>query len=121
MAPKTPSPQKRKRGARAAAVPTASPATPQAKGKGKAAAAAAAAAAAVKPKYGVDPECQLAGAAVHGDYSAMLNQTNVGANNNKFYRLQLLKGAPRIPHASAAPRIRAVASGWKGGWLQMAA
>ena len=31
---------------------------------------------------------------VHGDYNAMLNQTNIGANNNKFYVIQVLeKGA----------------------------
>lgn len=29
--------------------------------------------------------------AVHEDYAVMLNQTNIGQNNNKFYVLQLLK------------------------------
>jgi poly [ADP-ribose] polymerase len=27
---------------------------------------------------------------VLGDYDAMLNQTNIGANNNKFYVIQVL-------------------------------
>ena len=27
---------------------------------------------------------------VHEDYSCMLNQTNIGANNNKFYVIQLI-------------------------------
>lgn len=71
--------------------------------------AVAAAAAAAKPSPSVDPMCTLRGAAVHEDFSAMLNQTNVGANNNKFYRVQLLDGAPPAvcvsvctPHCTAA-------------------
>ncbi len=27
---------------------------------------------------------------VHGDYDCMLNQTNIGENNNKFYVIQVL-------------------------------
>ncbi|HTL34408.1 MAG TPA: WGR domain-containing protein [Kofleriaceae bacterium] len=39
----------------------------------------------------VDSVCPLAGAKVHEDYDCMLNQTNIGANNNKFYVIQLLE------------------------------
>ncbi len=40
----------------------------------------------------VDSNCPGASQyAVHGDYNAMLNQTNIGANNNKFYVIQLLE------------------------------
>jgi poly [ADP-ribose] polymerase len=39
----------------------------------------------------VDQHCSVAGAAVHEDYDCMLNQTNIGANNNKFYVIQLLE------------------------------
>eukprot|EP00892_Ulva_mutabilis_P000375 jgi/Ulvmu1/10338/UM061_0021.1 len=110
VAPKTPSPQKRKRGTCAAATPVTTPpapaakAAPRAKGRGKAAAvkveatptkapavAPHAAASPAKTKHAVDPVCPVPGATVHEDFSAMLNQTNVGANNNKFYRLQLLE------------------------------
>lgn len=38
----------------------------------------------------VDAHCSVAGAAVHEDYDCMLNQTNIGENNNKFYVIQLL-------------------------------
>ncbi len=39
----------------------------------------------------VDSSCPLSGSAtVHEDWDAMLNQTNIGANNNKFYVIQLL-------------------------------
>lgn len=67
---------------------------PKAK-KGKKADAAAPATAAAPAKkgkvtYKVDPAVRLGGAAVYEDYDAMLNQTNIGANNNKFYRIQVL-------------------------------
>jgi poly [ADP-ribose] polymerase 2/3/4 len=39
----------------------------------------------------VDTLCTLKGAVVHEDYDCMLNQTNIGANNNKFYVIQLLE------------------------------
>ena len=39
----------------------------------------------------VDALCPLSGAVVHEDYDCMLNQTNIGANNNKFYVIQLLE------------------------------
>jgi poly [ADP-ribose] polymerase 2/3/4 len=59
-----------------------------ARAKPPAAAMAAVAAAAVIP---VDEHCHLKGTAkVVDDWDAMLNQTNIGANNNKFYVLQLL-------------------------------
>jgi poly [ADP-ribose] polymerase len=38
----------------------------------------------------VDDNCPVKGAAVHEDFDCILNQTNVGANNNKFYVIQLL-------------------------------
>lgn len=38
----------------------------------------------------VDTHCSVSGAAVHEDYDCMLNQTNIGHNNNKFYVIQLL-------------------------------
>lgn len=42
-----------------------------------------------KPK--VDDVCPISGSAeVYEDYDCMLNQTNIGQNNNKFYVLQLL-------------------------------
>lgn len=47
-------------------------------------------AAAKKPSIPVDDNCPLKGAAVHEDYDCILNQTNIGANNNKFYVIQLL-------------------------------
>jgi WGR domain len=43
--------------------------------------------------HDVDPECPIGRVSVVEDYSVTLNQTNVDANNNKFYRLQVL-GAP---------------------------
>ena len=39
----------------------------------------------------VDSKCSLSGAVVHQDYDCTLNQTNIGANNNKFYVIQLLE------------------------------
>src|SRR5258706_16416128 len=44
-----------------------------------------------KIKIPVDSSCPLSGAAVHEDYDCMLNQTNIGANNKKFYVIQLLE------------------------------
>jgi poly [ADP-ribose] polymerase len=41
-----------------------------------------------KPK--VDECCSMGGVSVVDDYAAMLNQTNVGQNNNKFYVIQVL-------------------------------
>lgn len=42
----------------------------------------------------VDDHCPLkTKAKVVGDWDAMLNQTNIGANNNKFYVIQLLEQA----------------------------
>lgn len=38
----------------------------------------------------VDENCSLQGAKVHEDFDCILNQTNIGANNNKFYVIQLL-------------------------------
>lgn len=38
----------------------------------------------------VDDVCRLSGVTVHEDYDCMLNQTNIGANNNKYYRIQVL-------------------------------
>lgn len=44
-----------------------------------------------KTSIPVDALCPLSGAVVHEDYDCMLNQTNIGANNNKFYVIQLLE------------------------------
>src|SRR5688572_32263231 len=52
---------------------------------------ASAAAAGKKLNIPVDSVCPLSGASVHEDYDCMLNQTNIGANNNKFYVIQLLE------------------------------
>jgi len=42
----------------------------------------------------VDDFCPVkSGGKVHEDYDAMLNQTNIGANNNKFYVLQVVNNA----------------------------
>ena len=64
---------KAKKGKKAAAAPAAA----------AAAAAPAAAASTKKASYKVDPAVRIGGAAVFEDYDAMLNQTNIGANNNK--------------------------------------
>lgn len=40
----------------------------------------------------VDSRCTTPGLKVVDDYSVTLNQTNVGANNNKFYIIQVLEG-----------------------------
>ena len=48
-----------------------------------------------KPKSGSRPVDKLfpqsASAEVHEDFDCMLNQTNIGHNNNKFYIIQVLK------------------------------
>ncbi|XP_065065957.1 protein mono-ADP-ribosyltransferase PARP3-like [Rhopilema esculentum] len=41
----------------------------------------------------VDSICHLSNAAVFEDYDCMLNQTNIGQNNNKFYVIQLLQSS----------------------------
>lgn len=33
---------------------------------------------------------------VHEDYDCMLNQTNIGQNNNKFYVIQVIKDNNRF-------------------------
>ncbi|KAM9814110.1 protein mono-ADP-ribosyltransferase PARP3 [Neosynchiropus ocellatus] len=46
----------------------------------------------VKGKRKMDDHCTLPNSAeVHEDYDCMLNQTNIGNNNNKFYVIQVLK------------------------------
>ncbi len=45
----------------------------------------------------VDDNCPLKSkATVHEDYDAMLNQTNIGANNNKFYVIQVLESGGKF-------------------------
>jgi len=45
-----------------------------------------------KQSAAADPACPRAHTStVAGDADVMLNQTNIGANNNKFYRMQLLR------------------------------
>ena len=57
-------------------------------------AAAVAPAAVVIP---VDEHCPLHGKGkVVGDWDAMLNQTNIGANNNKFYVIQLIEAGGKF-------------------------
>ena len=47
-------------------------------------------------KIPVDEHCELSGkATVVDDWDAMLNQTNIGANNNKFYVIQLLQSGSK--------------------------
>ncbi|XP_014843784.1 PREDICTED: poly [ADP-ribose] polymerase 3 [Poecilia mexicana] len=46
----------------------------------------------VKDKRKVDEHCQLVSSGeVHEDYDCMLNQTNIGHNNNKFYVIQVIR------------------------------
>ncbi|XP_015243834.1 PREDICTED: poly [ADP-ribose] polymerase 3 [Cyprinodon variegatus] len=45
----------------------------------------------MKGKRKVDEHCYLSSAEVHEDYDCMLNQTNIGNNNNKFYVIQVVK------------------------------
>ncbi|XP_077581623.1 protein mono-ADP-ribosyltransferase PARP3 isoform X2 [Stigmatopora nigra] len=49
----------------------------------------------VKCKKTVDEFCSLSGE-VHEDYDCMLNQTNIGLNNNKFYVIQVIKAANKF-------------------------
>lgn len=44
----------------------------------------------VKGKRKVDDHCSMSGE-VHEDFDCMLNQTNIGFNNNKFYVIQVIK------------------------------
>ncbi|KAK7496119.1 hypothetical protein BaRGS_00012529 [Batillaria attramentaria] len=45
-----------------------------------------------KKKHKPDALCPVGGnCTVHEDYDAMLNQTNIGHNNNKYYIIQVLK------------------------------
>lgn len=47
-----------------------------------------------KLKSKIDSICQMSavdGAKIHEDYDCMLNQTNIGHNNNKFYIIQLIE------------------------------
>lgn len=44
----------------------------------------------VKGTRNPDSFCHLSNAEVHEDYDCMLNQTNIGNNNNKFYLIQVL-------------------------------
>lgn len=53
--------------------------------------AGAAKAATAATKIPVDEHCHLGKARVVDDWDAMLNQTNIGANNNKFYVIQLVQ------------------------------
>ncbi len=56
-------------------------------------AASASAASSAKVKTGsipVDDNCTVTGGQVHEDFDCILNQTNIGANNNKFYVIQLV-------------------------------
>lgn len=39
----------------------------------------------------IDPNCNLFSAVVYEDFDCMLNQTNIGNNNNKFYIIQLIQ------------------------------
>jgi hypothetical protein len=39
----------------------------------------------------LDPNCPVVGGEVFEDYDCMLNQTNIGQNNNKFYVVQVIK------------------------------
>ncbi|XP_072238324.1 protein mono-ADP-ribosyltransferase PARP3 [Leuresthes tenuis] len=46
----------------------------------------------IKGKKKVDEYCPLSSSAeVYEDYGCMLNQTNIGQNNNKFYNIQVIK------------------------------
>ncbi len=42
----------------------------------------------------IDPNSGLAGS-VHQDFDCMLNQVNIGSNNNKFYKIQLVENGGR--------------------------
>ncbi|XP_037107967.1 protein mono-ADP-ribosyltransferase PARP3 [Syngnathus acus] len=48
----------------------------------------------IKGRRKVDEHCSLSGSGeVHEDFDCMLNQTNIGHNNNKFYVIQIIKAA----------------------------
>ena len=59
----------------------------------------------VKVQQQVDPACGRLGASVVEDYSVMLACTNVGPNQNKFYRMQVL-GA-HAPHMMRVATLHA--------------
>lgn len=44
-----------------------------------------------KSKAKVDAMCSLSSGQVHEDFDCMLNQTNIGHNNNKFYIIQVIE------------------------------
>lgn len=44
----------------------------------------------------VDGHCSVKGGKVHADFDCMLNQTNIGANNNKFYVIQMIEKAGKF-------------------------
>lgn len=44
----------------------------------------------------VDSQCGVWSAKVVGDWDCMLNQTNIGHNNNKFYIIQLLQAGGSV-------------------------
>ncbi|KAG8536786.1 hypothetical protein GDO81_025680, partial [Engystomops pustulosus] len=53
-----------------------------------------------KGKAKIDASCSLSGQSnmeVHEDYDCMLNQTNIGHNNNKFYIIQLIHSTDKKP------------------------
>uniref|UniRef100_H3DAV8 Poly (ADP-ribose) polymerase family, member 3 n=1 Tax=Tetraodon nigroviridis TaxID=99883 RepID=H3DAV8_TETNG len=51
----------------------------------------------VKGRRKVDEHCSLsASGEVHEDYDCMLNQTNIGHNNNKFYVIQVIQANNRF-------------------------
>src|SRR5262245_41009891 len=74
--------------------------TAKTSGKGAAATTAVAVAVAVTPAavvIPVDEHCPLARKAkVVDDWDAMLNQTNIGANNNKYYVIQLIESGGKF-------------------------
>ncbi|XP_050414615.1 protein mono-ADP-ribosyltransferase PARP3 [Patella vulgata] len=52
-----------------------------------------------KKTFAPDKGCTLSGASVFEDYDCMLNQTNIGHNNNKFYIIQVLEHGTGIFYA----------------------
>src|SRR5262245_36985663 len=73
---------------------------PKASTRKPAAASATAVAVAPAPKavvIPVDEHCPLSGKGkVVDEWDAMLNQTNIGANNNKFYVIQLVEAGGKF-------------------------
>ncbi|KAL4226502.1 Poly [ADP-ribose] polymerase 3 [Mactra antiquata] len=49
-----------------------------------------------KKSHKKDQHCPLTAAEVEEDYDCMLNQTNIGHNNNKYYVIQVLKTAANV-------------------------